>query len=473
MERHFSLRQAGLLFDPAYHPDLPITSFRNKIMSLLSLPNSLQVAIIDFLPTAHDVASLRLVNHDLAVLARPRLYHHFYTGDAAPTRRVRRLLRLIHCDRSLAAHIGSASMTWDVAEGREYGEDSDSDSDSDSDGEAVEGYTAAELAKDYAVWESVTQVLGPARSLHMDPRKYPTSRSKAYDNICVPLLLCQLPNLRTLRVSTFASRFAVFATDPAIRVWGLNPLYSLQTLFWTSTNTEKGFHINHLLPLLVGAPRLQVLHAEYACAHWPDDHPDIWMRASEKWLDTFMARRKMEFLTEIEFLNCSISGAWFTWFFAYTPRLARFAYRHCETNYSPVFSATEFRRALRVVKDTLEEIQIEHETFEPLGSIGPFTDFPKLRSIKTDFCLLVDEEETKGKLVDVLSPGLKTLCLVNDIHSDSMFFTQLAEVVETKGKGLMKELVDVKTESSHDYGEEELLKTGLEVACDEFGVRLG
>ncbi|KAF8242733.1 hypothetical protein K440DRAFT_616004 [Wilcoxina mikolae CBS 423.85] len=444
-------------------------------MSLLSLPNGLQVAIIDFLPTARDVASLRLANRELAALARPRLYHHFYTGDEQPTRRVRQLLRLIHRDRSLAAHIGSASMTWDVDGCREYGEESESESESDSDSgdEAVKGYTTAELLKDYAVWESTTRVLGPTRSQYMDPRKYPTSRSKAYDNVCVPLLLCQLPNLRTLRVSTGASRFAAFATEPAIRIWGLNPLYSLQTLFWTSTDTENGFHINHILPLLVGAPRLQVLHAEYACAHWPDDHPEIWMRASEKWLTTFMGGRKMEFLTEIEFLNCSISGAWFTWFFGYTPKLTRFAYRHCETDHSPSFSAPEFQKALRVVRDTLEEIQIENEAFEPVGSIGPFTDFPRLKSIKTDFSLLVAEEKTKAKLVDVLAPGLETLCLVNEIHSDSMFFTQLAEVVETKGKGLMKELVEVKTESSHDHGEEELLKTGLEVACDEFGVRLG
>ncbi|CCX31096.1 Protein of unknown function [Pyronema omphalodes CBS 100304] len=62
--------------------------------------------------------------------------------------------------------------------------------------------------------------------------------------------------------------------------------------------------------------------------------------------------------------------------------------------------ATEFQEALRLARNTIEEIQIDAD-FEPnydtTGVIGPFKDFPKLNKISTEIESLVPYPGTPGE----------------------------------------------------------------------------
>jgi hypothetical protein len=109
----------------------------------------------------------------------------------------------------------------------------------------------------------------------------------------------------------------------------------------------------------------------------------------------------LEFLTVIEcgkVFRARNIGQWLLQLFKCTPMLKKIRGASLGSGY---VDATEIQEALRLVRNTIERIEID-AYFEPndntTGGIGPFKDFPKLKKISTEIKSLVHSPATSWRI---------------------------------------------------------------------------
>jgi len=134
-------------------------------------------------------------------------------------------------------------------------------------------------------------------------------------------------------------------------------------------------------------------------------------------------------LTSMEFTESTLPSRWLQDLFSATPRLKHFKYRY-ESSLGPPFNPEPIHAALRMVRQTLETLDFNsvHWCLLSHDKFGPFTDFPRLTTLKTKYHWLVDHR-SGTRLVNVLPPHLRELSLSCCHHSDTDFLADIFDAV--------------------------------------------
>jgi hypothetical protein len=126
----------------------------------------------------------------------------------------------------------------------------------------------------------------------------------------------------------------------------------------------------------------------------------------------------LEFLTVIECgSEAPNSTKWLQQLLKCTPMLKKI--RCPNLGAGGYFNAPESKKTLRLVRNTIEEIEFDRnfeDYSETTGGIGPFKDFPKLKKISTEVESLVPQPGNllkKFSLIDSLLPNLESLHLTD------------------------------------------------------------
>ncbi|KAI5853870.1 hypothetical protein BZA05DRAFT_394936 [Tricharina praecox] len=156
-------------------------------------------------------------------------------------------------------------------------------------------------------------------------------------------------------------------------------------------------------------------------------------------------------LTSLEITESSLPSLWLQELFTASRGLKHFKYRY-ESALGPPFNPEPLHSALRMVRATLETLDFNSAHWCLLSSsakLGPFTDFPRLTTLKTKYHWLLNHHShhqyhhhsnSSMRLADVLPPRLQQLSLSCCHHSDTDFF---ADVFDAVASARFKELADL------------------------------
>jgi hypothetical protein len=151
--------------------------------------------------------------------------------------------------------------------------------------------------------------------------------------------------------------------------------------------------------------------------------------------------------------------------------------------------ASEFKEALRLVRNTVEEIEFDG-IFEvdsnSTGGIGPFKDFPKLKKISTtDFGSLFPwpgHRLKNSSLLELLPPNLESLHFTDesrfmyqflDPELMSTFYKCLEDVALAKERSPLKKLANISMKipwqsQKRPFSEEDI--KGVATICKSSGI---
>ncbi|KAI5812443.1 hypothetical protein BZA77DRAFT_352132 [Pyronema omphalodes] len=205
--------------------------------SLLACPAEVLLSIIGFMKAAErptcnrHLFQLRLVNREFRYLLQRILFEsvriprEFYE-DPPLTEDIRELLRLIDCNPSLANDIGELSYHETDAGGM------------------IKGHYYPEEPDDSKLFLKFSRELSQTSS-KFDLSVHPSDKdemSRQYNNLCAPLLLSRLTNLRKL---TFHGHVgggdALLLTPLAKQIWEYMPLKSLEVLCWEPVPVDSDY----------------------------------------------------------------------------------------------------------------------------------------------------------------------------------------------------------------------------------------
>ncbi|KAI5808377.1 hypothetical protein BZA77DRAFT_362542 [Pyronema omphalodes] len=391
--------------------------------SLSTCPPEVLNSIIGFLRgpddenCTPDLLNLRLVSRGLRYFLQPIVYESVRiprkdSDNPAVTKDVRELLRLIDLNPSLATSI--QHLTY-----RE----------THPDNSITMLYSLEELKHDHKIYTEFTQQMDPDTRIDQTFQYSSTPSqlrkvSLEYEHICTPLLLARLINLRELIFHGYVGgRYAYLLTTWAHEIWTRTALTSLEMLFWHPLDEDSNYqrmqwfaYDRHRCKSAIN--RANPIHNEWHIVSFLNYTPGLQNLTIIE--DTGLARATphsmpiMRFLTSLciqsvysknasqcilELLQCS-------------PTLTEL-----ETLDFEAFQASDMRKALGLVRNTIEVIHIdgEFEAISTNGGIGPFQDFPKLREISIDLASLVPISP-KGWpqrfcLLQLLPPNLESLNL--------------------------------------------------------------
>ncbi|CCX16711.1 Protein of unknown function [Pyronema omphalodes CBS 100304] len=163
--------------------------------------------------------------------------------------------------------------------------------------------------------------------------------------------------------------------------------------------------------------------------------------------------------------------------------------------------ASRFKEALRLVRNTTEEIEFYgglEDTSNSSGGIGPFMDFPNLKNISTDVESLIPRPGNGPEnfsLLKLLPPNLESLHLTDarglmtqyrpfgtvnpfpdsnwDLEPMSTFYKFLDDVALAKKRGPLKKLTNMSMEfdwgfQSCPFSKEDI--KGVAAICKSFGI---
>ncbi|KAI5812441.1 hypothetical protein BZA77DRAFT_291881 [Pyronema omphalodes] len=215
-----------------------------------------------------------------------------------------------------------------------------------------------------------------------------------YDKMCVSLLLSRLTNLRVLEIHCYVGGgYASLLTQWARKIWEFMPLNSLEVLTWLSRDphydqmrmqwpahdacnaksvTTPGkpptddCNVISFLRFVPGLKQLTFSNDLYLAGATPSHLPDMQFLTSI-WIDKGHPKETVQWMMNL--LQCS-------------PML-----KSLRTSHSGTCEVSTFRQALRLVRNTIEDIDIGGEfkgVSSSNGGIGTFRDFPKLTKISTD-----------------------------------------------------------------------------------------
>ncbi|KAI5808381.1 hypothetical protein BZA77DRAFT_298304 [Pyronema omphalodes] len=309
------------------------------------------------------------------------------SDNPSVTNDVRELLRLIDVNPSLATCI--TELVYHESHPLEF--------------KPVQ-YSMKELKSDHQIFSKLVQDVDLKTSTGRT-FQYPLTpsglhgMSNLYEYMCTPLLLSRLTNLGMLIFHGYiGGPYAYVLTRWASHIWTRMQLRSLNTLVWRSKDNDKDYQ-RMQLPVH-GAYR----HQTSTTPEKP--HSNEWNVISflrftptlRKLIflgDTFVARSTPQ---NMPILNSLSSIFIETEYFKETSQLL-FELLKCspllkslETRHFDVFKASRMREALQIVRNTIEEIDILgpfEGTSSTDGGIGPFLDFPELRTITTNFASLI------------------------------------------------------------------------------------
>ncbi|KAI5812439.1 hypothetical protein BZA77DRAFT_291883 [Pyronema omphalodes] len=337
------------------------TSLSTSTASLSTCPTDVLNIIIGFLrvPNAAtcnpDLLNLRLVNRGFRYLLQPVVYNSIRIPrkdcvKTTVTHDVRELLRLIAVNPSLATCI--KHLNYDETLNHDF---------------KPFQYSIKELQNDQNLL-------------------------KVYEHMCTPLLLSRLTNLNLLVFRGYiGGRYSYIFTEWAHHIWTRMPLRSVKRLVWQSIKRDYDRHRIY---------RLENDEYYYKSAK-NDWNIFCFLRFTPglKYLimlsDMFLARATPEILPVLHSLKTiSIqirygkeTSQCILQLLQCCPKL-----KNLTAFESDLLNASIMRKALRLVRKTIEEIDINVEC-EGIsctdGGIGPFNDFPQLRHISTTLGSLV------------------------------------------------------------------------------------
>ncbi|KAI5808372.1 hypothetical protein BZA77DRAFT_298296 [Pyronema omphalodes] len=400
------------------------TSISSSAPSLSTCPTEILHSIIGFLTgpdveaCQRDLLNLRLVNSTFRYLLQPVVFESVRipredSDNPSVTNDVRELLRLIDLNPSIATCITELI----------YHE-------SHPDDIKPLQYSMKELKSDHQIFSKLVQDVdlktSTGRTFY-----YPLNTSglrgmsKLYEDMCTPLLLSRLTHLGMLIFHGYVGGpNAYLLTRWARHIWTQMQLRSLKTLVWRSKEKDEEYQ------------QMQVpVHraCRYQTSTTPQKpHSNEWnvisflrftptLRELIFLGDTFVARSTPQ---SMPILNSLTSICIHTEYFKETSQLL-FELLKCspllkslETCHFDVFKASRMREALHVARNTIEEIDILgpfEGTSITDGGIGPFLDFPELRTITTNLESLIpvsppDWPQDSG-LLGILPENLECLHL--------------------------------------------------------------
>jgi hypothetical protein len=157
-------------------------------------------------------------------------------------------------------------------------------------------------------------------------------------------------------------------------------------------------------------------------------------------------------------------------------------------------NAPEFKKALRLVRNTIEEIEFDgpfehYSNSDTSGGIGPFMDFPNLKKISTDVASLIPRPGNGPEnfsLLELLPPNLESLHLTDATgfmtygpfgdwaEPMSTFYKFLEDVALAKETGPLKKLTSISMEfiwqfSKCPFSEEDI--KGVAAICKTLGIQ--
>ncbi|KAI5812438.1 hypothetical protein BZA77DRAFT_365328 [Pyronema omphalodes] len=421
------------------HPTILPT--HTSAASLLACPAEVLLSIIGFMKAAErptcnrHLFQLRLVNREFRYLLQPLLFEsvriprEFY-GDPPLTEDIRELLRLIDCNPSLANDIGELS----------YHETDP--------GDMIKGHYYPEEPDDSKLFLKFSRELSQASSKFVLP-VHPSDKdemSRQYNNLCAPLLLSRLTNLRKL---TFHGHVgggdALLLTPLAKQIWEYMALKSLEVLCWEPVPVDSDYDRTHW-------PSGEVYDYRYSL--------DKTMTPNNGWnvisflrftpalqqlsidCEYFLARATPHNLPALQFLTVVVIevedpegyGQCLLQLAKCCPVLKTMKIWHWYPHSSPPYKAVALKQALQLVQNSIEEIDINGQievNASATGGIGPFNDFPNLRRLSMDLMALVPVSPQgwpdNCSLLEALPPNVESLHLY---IFDTIFFVSATQPID-------------------------------------------
>ncbi|KAI5812430.1 hypothetical protein BZA77DRAFT_291892 [Pyronema omphalodes] len=398
--------------------------------SLTTCPTEILDKIIGFLQGAEratrrpDLFNLRLANRRFSFLLQPIIYESVWIPrkqieNPSVTNDVRQLLRLIDRNPSLAACIKELSyydpfrvMIKPVK------------------------YDTNELQHDHRIFSQFAEELAQTSStvktfdLSLEPSKL-TEISLVYDKACAAILLSKLTKLRRLTFHGFVGgKYSFLLTQWAKGIWKWMPPQSLELLHWQPNENEYEYQQWELSETHGGSHNLD----DYI----PKQPKNLWNVVSFLRYapnvqqlsiveDSFLIKATpknmpvLQFLTviDIQTMQPGETSQCILELLKCSPMLQTL---RCNKLHFLSFKAPKFKRALRLVRNTIEEIHIYGE-FEgdsgADGGIGSFRDFPKLRTLSTDVTSLIPSSPhgcpEDFSLLELLPPTLESLHIFDTV----------------------------------------------------------
>ncbi|KAI5812437.1 hypothetical protein BZA77DRAFT_343110 [Pyronema omphalodes] len=354
-------------------------------------PTEVLYSIIGFLKadkTARchpDLLNLRLVNREFRYLLQPVLFESVRIPRRscrrpAVTNDVRQLLRLIDLNPSIATCIKELTLYEAYPNRREDAQCS-----------------LQEQEHDYRIYSKFAEEM----ELEMSAEKsfgYPLHPSgqretlQVYDQMCTPLVLSQLTNLRTLIFSGYVGGgYAILLTPWAKAIWERMPLRSLEVLRWQhgrswymyelmswpannphNDSTAPGkreppnndWNIISFLRFTPSLKQLSLINNQFFEKATPHNLPVL----------PFLTALHMEAHCQDpnETSQCLLELA------KCTPVLKTVKLCHPERYHPGPYDALPLKQALNLVRNSIEEINIDAViklNSSGTGGIGPFHDF--------------------------------------------------------------------------------------------------
>ncbi|KAI5817936.1 hypothetical protein BZA77DRAFT_291868 [Pyronema omphalodes] len=379
-----------------------------------------------------DFLNLRLVNRRFRYLLQPIVFESVEIPGRncsgwSVSKDVRKLLRLIDLNPSLATCIKDLN----------YGEFHQFDV------EEVE-YSVDERKHDRKILskfveETGLQDLTGMTWEHILQRSRLREMSKLYEIMCIPLLLARLTNLRMLGFEGHVGGGYAFLLTPwAKEIWEHTPLRSLEVLRWQPWHEDLAYqsiwwpshYIHHyssvsnkekppnndwnVISFLQFTPALKQLtftNDVFLARATPESMPILPSLTSIR-IESGHAEETSQFLMKL--VNC-------------TPK-----FKTVETLPGAAFRASVFKEALRQMRHSIEEMDINGEfkrISDTNGGIGPLKDFTNLIKISTNLSALYPLSRTgwseDSSLLELLPPNLEYFHLrISDKDIDQFKFEQ-------------------------------------------------
>ncbi|KAI5808373.1 hypothetical protein BZA77DRAFT_365224 [Pyronema omphalodes] len=291
-------------------------------------------------------------------------------------------------------------------------------------------WSLKDLEHDYKIYAEFDQIMEPktatGKTFNQPPNPLQLRNTlDVYDQMCVPLLLSRLNNLRFLDIQCYGGGvYSSLLTPWAQKIWEHMPLKSLEILSWQLLRADEDrqrmlwpahdtyhsqsaitlekpsnndWNLLGFLPFAPGLQKLTIIDDMFLARATPCILPTMPFLTSIC-IDGGHPKGTMQCILKL--LHCS-------------PSL-----KHLRASNWKAFPASTFRKALRLVRNTIEDIDISG-TFNGIssthGGIGPFQDFLKLKRISANLAALAPLSPAGWpeafSLFELLPPNLESFHL--------------------------------------------------------------
>ncbi|KAI5817946.1 hypothetical protein BZA77DRAFT_291875 [Pyronema omphalodes] len=371
-------------------------STSTPLACLSTCPTEVLESVIGFLrgtrrASSHrDLLNLRLVNRRFRYLLQPIVFESVEIPGGncsgwSVSKDVRKLLRLIDLNPSLATCIKDLHYQefhqFEVEE-VQYSVD--------------ERKHDRKILSKFVEETGLTDLTGKTWE-HILQRSRLREMSKLYEIMCIPILLARLTNLRMLEFEGHVGGGYAFLLTPwAKKIWEHTPLKSLEVLRWQPWHEDHAYqsvwwpshYIHHYNSFTPALKQLTFTDDVFLARATPESMPILPSLTSIR-IESGHAEETSQFLIKI--VNC-------------TPKL-----KTVETLPEAAFRASVFKEALRQMRHTIEEIDMN--ALYPLSRTGWSEDSSLLELLPPNlecFHLRVsdkDIDQFHSRLIDPRRPS--------------------------------------------------------------------